>query len=115
MTQLTDDIFAVELPDYVNSSLEIEDDAIFWKDNSCYMGFDCVVIPSGDYKLISLTNCMTEQDAEKITKQELLGSWWNHEKPSYGLKSALESFQSLLKSKGLGIDKNYAIIKNTKQ
>lgn len=79
-------------------------------------------LPPGNYELIGISDEITEEQAEKIAEvavhmedyEELVkDGWWNYETGGLGaFSTALESFQSLLTSKGL--TKRYAIIKKLK-
>lgn len=84
----------------------------------------------GSYDLLFLSNRVTEEHAANIVHKGGIGTYRDyvyasekHEKlDEVGLfnallemkfKTAIESFNSLLKSKGLDTDKNYAIIEKT--
>lgn len=123
MMQLTDKYFAVEVPDWANGyRVEIIPQAdVFWL--VCYEIGDYdepkrekeIDLPPGTYRFLFTTKTATEEDARKVVKSIPCG----RKKIYKGVKddgneawyeSPLKSLHSLLRSKGLDPNKNYAII-----
>lgn len=118
LTQLTDNIFAVEIPE----------DAIYtrvFKDSSgeYLSGFQepLIPLPPGSYTLLFLSKEATEDDWKKVCDSDVGGGeidekiwleWFNYETDEYSFDTATESGYSLLRSKGLDPTKQYTIIKN---
>ena len=97
--------------------------------------FNCkyVEIPNNQYKIISTTNDITEEQCESIVekytnyeteREQLLdgmyedylqkGNYWVHDSSGiklWAFKTAKESLQSLIQSVGLDLKLNYLIIK----
>lgn len=78
-------------------------------------------LPPGNYELIGISSEITEEQAAGVVEvavhmedyEKLVrDGWWNYESEFATLKTALESFQSLLTSKGL--KGRYAILKQLK-
>lgn len=77
-------------------------------------------LPEGEYKFLFDTEDMTEDEAREIVEKDDPHPSWPHidlwenymkgEEYEY-LNTALESFRSLLKSKGLNTTKRYLILK----
>ena len=114
MMQLSKDIIAVEVPsDATDISIGIglgEDIELTWMSESC--GYNIIVINENWVSLIGITP-LSEEQAELIVE-------WVEEEQYYrdyrkdgwqGDIPAIQSFATLLESKGLDVNKKYAIIK----
>lgn len=108
MTQLTDDIYAVEVPDEAQYH-RVEHSAngeicelIFYKDSTDIDfpdeidEFKIVDLPTGTWRIICTTRTATPEQAKEITGEELY--------PSIALAG-------LCKAKGLDPNKNYVLLK----
>jgi hypothetical protein len=124
MTQLTENIFAIEVPEdaerfTLRATVHCENGSL-----SCYDKFNgketLILIPPGSYSFLCTSTEITEEQCKEIVPIEWggfagnvkgymvyfkPGEWWVDHEP---YKTALESFNSLLESKSLG---RVAIIK----
>lgn len=133
MTQLTDKIYAVEvpedllLPEYcfeksighmLNRGKGDDELVIRHRERSCGspIGKVTIDIPSGSYHFLFTTKTATEEDAKKVVEPQWMAQAGTV--PSYPdftgewagfLNQAVKSLQSLIRSKGLN-DKSYALI-----
>ena len=119
MTRLTENIFAVEIPEDVQNVI-ITDCMVCdnWADEE-FMPLER--LPHNDYTLLFLSKEATEDDWENVCDSDVGGGeldektwleWLNYETDEYSFDTATESGHRLLRSKGLDPSKNYAIIKN---
>lgn len=117
LTQLTENIFAVEIPgDAIN--ILVGRYFIYWDTNG---SSNELALPPGSYTLLFLSKEATEDDWKTVCDSDVGGGeldektwleWLNYETDEYSFDTATESGHRLLRSKGLDPSKNYAIIKN---
>lgn len=115
MIQLTEDIIAVEVPSDATDILLIHDNTrlAYFHPNYKRIDLDCRA-----ESLIGVTPLSEEQWKEVVDSKQIGDMteprWRDHQYGEfivYGLKSATESGLSLLESKGLDVNKRYAVIK----
>lgn len=119
MTQLTDKVWAVEVPDGAENvrvsqligtpKLFADLPGVLW----------AAKIPPGTYRFLFTTGTATEEDARKVVKTVLNGFYENYNtfidmSGFEGFGTAIESLASLLRSKGLDPKNNYALIEKLK-
>lgn len=117
MTQLTENIFTIEMPadaqPYILDSANGKEQGLFYKQpgNSSP---PWIVLPPGNYSFICASLTATEEEAANIVTKEDHFAYWNYEGPFVdqvpSCRTALESLHSLLRSKGLNPELNYAIL-----
>lgn len=119
MTQLTDKVFAIPMPDGAESC-EIRGGHRYrpYPLLSFYGKGEAVILPPGEFKIVVFnTKTATEEDARKVVEEDKRGfkHYWNDKgfvprgfNSRY--KTALESLHSLLRSKSLDPKNNYALI-----
>lgn len=138
MTKLTDKIWAVEVPQWQDAELHfqpsIEDmlndrpgmsELIIWYTakacGSPKIKMTAKLPMTGSYRFLFTTKTATEEDARKVVAKLNNGVYhdyaYSHFDPcdEYApcYLSALESLHSLLRSKSLDPENNYALIENT--
>lgn len=121
MIQLTEKVIAVEVPndEYENARLDIDDlTGIHLKYKNGSKMLHVNPRKNTEVSLIGVTPLSEEQWKEVVDSKQIgqmtEPRWRDHkygEFVLYGLKTATESGLSLLESKGLDINKKYAIIK----
>lgn len=74
-----------------------------------FRGYSVVDLPPGKWKLVGISNELKENECKKIVEWITMHKYRNYLYDGVGVDSDLESFTTLLLSKGL--NKRYAIIK----
>lgn len=115
MTQLTDKIWAVEVPNdaspYILDSANNKGQGLFWTQPGVQSP-PWKDLPPGTWRFLFTTKTATEEDARKVVAahgkhfRDYVRKFY---KMPLTVFTALESLSSLLRSKGLD-DKNYALI-----
>ena len=109
MTNLINNIFDFEVP-MDASDIQMHEGCITYY---CSEGTVRVTVPPGTWQLLFLTRDATDSDWEKVVERDSkYPEWWYKD---YELKSpfcynSTQSGHSLLRSKGLNLDKNYVLI-----
>lgn len=110
MTQLTNNIYAVQVPDDFEAT-QITEWTLYYKSSgrSYLIGLP----PKGSWQYLFTTKGCSEEDARKVVKELPVGQRYENYSGDYPVwyHTARESLQSLLRSKGLDDKKNYAILK----
>jgi len=133
MIQLTDKVFAIEVPEWASAFKIDQKPEIDFYELDCYeigeydepVKEKSISIPGGNWRYICTSKEITEAEAKGI----VLSSEWhfperhtryvdyahpydheNKQKWSEGFGTAKESLNSLLASKGLDVNKNYCLI-----
>lgn len=114
MTQLTENVFAVEVPEGA-SNFEIcnygLNDALEY---DYPQGHEVSDLPPGNWQLLCTTREASELQAACIVDSDGNG-WKDYDKTSitscYPFTSSCASLRSLLTSKGLDVNKNYVLLK----
>ena len=122
MIRLTKDIIAVEVPsDSTVKELTVTDNNRKQILDACTDKSKDIKVLVGNMSLIGVTPLSEEQWKEVVDSKQIGDMteprWRDHQYGEfilYGLKTATESGVSLLKSKGLDVNKKYAIIKMEK-
>lgn len=118
MTQLTDKVYAIPMPKGAESC-ELRG-AHFGRPYpllSFYGEGEAVELPPGEYQIVVFnTKTATEEQARKVVDR--YGKGWKdynmyHADKHIPYELAIDSFETLLRSKGLD-DKNYALIEKLK-
>lgn len=120
MTQLTEDVFAVEVPDkgrkfraqrpYKTSSMRLH-----YK-YGIEEQWNYIKLPPGTWQILCTTKEATEEQAKGIVEHDtFIGGYkdydterFHHEDPFI---KATDSLNSLITSKGLDVNKNYVLLK----
>lgn len=102
MIQLTDKVWAVEVPD----------DVIDFKNFIKRVKDDTVVVPAGRAHFICTNKTAIEEDARKVVRELPVGARYENYNGDYPVwyHTGRDSLHSLLRSKGLDPNKNYALI-----
>lgn len=138
MTQLTENLFAVEVPEgasnfkikphYVRNHIEERDEIkLIW--DSTQITHNWLILPAGNWQFICTTREATNGNAMGIVKSHysrsasynpVLGhyqtsgsstTFMDYMNGHCTFDSPLDSLRSLLASKGLDVNKNYALLK----
>lgn len=122
MVQLTDKIYAVQVPDDAQDfQFEIEPSEDWYRLNwlteidDVESGFygDWVQyhidLPPGSYQYLFTTKEATWEQAESVV--EKINGWYKNYEGDVLYSNPVDSLQSLLKAKSCDVNKNYAIIK----
>lgn len=126
MVQLTDKVYAVEVPEgssafkiiphlVRNAISEMDAIKLVWECEQITHSW--ATLPPGTWRFLFTTKMATEDDARKVVKN-YGGKYTDYEATEedyrlqdiYWYDNALQSLSSLLRSKGLDPDKNYALI-----
>src|SRR5688572_11367506 len=118
MTHLRENFFAVLVDDDAIGTPYIEEDRIRYTVSRISANSDSTYIGQGNYKPVCVTHRISERHAAMIVERQrgegkfrdyaISGSLAKY--GTYLLYTATASLTSLLKSKGLDTEKNYAII-----
>lgn len=120
MTQITDKVYAVEVPDDAK-------DIKILKGQPEILDYDypgksgerdtqwlnaMIDLPPGTWRFLFTTKTAKEEDARKAVKELPVGARWMNYNGDYPVwyHTARESLHSLLRSKGLDDKNNYALI-----
>lgn len=122
MTQLTDKVFAVEVPDDAKNfrfgkSERLKAKLFYNTTLDYFAGSQFIDLPPGTWRFLFTTNQATEEDARKVVEPYTLRgniryTDFTHE--YMWCDNAKDSLNSLLRSKDLDPKKNYAIIEKMK-
>ena len=113
MTNLINNIFAIEVPEDVIDCRLNSAGNILWPMLPGHVTTQPIDLPPGTWQLLFLTRDATDSDWEKMVERDSkYPEWWYKD---YELKSpfcynSTQSGHSLLRSKGLNPDKNYVLI-----
>lgn len=120
MTELKDNIFAIEMPEDAEScEIRGEHSKRPYQLLSFFGEGDAIDLPIGSWQFLFTTKEMSEKQARRIVKcnqdfvpgaKVQMAFYENYEGQYSSFPSAIASFESLLRSKGLDESKNYAII-----
>ena len=114
MTQLLKDIYAVEVPDGSKNHV-ITGNRITWKMNELKFWWDLKPLPPGNYVFLFTTKAAKEEDYRNLSLKSYGKMFFDYTSKLNGLAAhsltRKESFESLLRSKGLDPSSNFAIIK----
>jgi len=106
MTQLTKNIYAVEVPKDAEklqlTNIQVDTDLVYIDGDGIIRYVDS--LPEGQWSFICTSSDISEQQAHQLVGHH--GGFFKDythktDEPKHTLKTALESFSSLLKSKGL--------------
>lgn len=120
MTQLTENVFAVEVPeDATDIVVHNEPPKIIFTSkiqDPAQCGGDMIRLPPGSWQFICTTKEATEQQAKGIVGWLQIGDQlgyqdYRFDDPRFPYKLATQSLNSLCKAKGLDVSKNYALLK----
>lgn len=122
MIQLTDKVYAVEVPlnskkhhiSFTGKIATSIDQSIFFKheDEDELDEWTFRDLPPGSCRFLFATKTVTEEDARKVVRELPVGARWMNYNGDYPVwyHTGKESLRSLIRSKGLDPNKNYALI-----
>src|SRR5688572_2608461 len=116
MTHLRENFFAVLVDDDAIGTPYIEENRIRYTVSRISSSSDSTYIGQGNYKPLCVTHRIKELDAVKVVESHLypmtndIMGWRDYTDMDDLCGSPVQSLTSLLKSKGLDTEKNYAII-----
>jgi hypothetical protein len=107
ITHLTDNAIAVEVPDD-SGNFDVAEGSLYY--NAAYYGFGAIgrmkKLPPGKWKILGLSTELTEEQCEELVEQHFdTGEFKEYVLGFYQYRSAKQSFESLLRSKGI-VDRN---------
>lgn len=118
MVQITDKHFAIPMPKGAEScELRGAHRGRQFPLLSFYGEGEAVELPAGEYQIVVFnTSTATEEDAKKVVRELPVGARYENYNGDYPVwyHTGKESLRSLLRSKGLDENKNYAIIEKLK-
>jgi hypothetical protein len=117
MVHLRDNFFALQVDDDAIGEPFIEDGRLMYSVSRISCSLDSRMLPKGDYnyKPIYVTHSIPEIYAKLLVESYfgdnyVKGNYRNYDTMIMECQTATSSLTSLLKSKGLDTEKNYAII-----
>lgn len=117
MTQITDKVFAAEVPDDASNfrfgkSERLKYKLFYSTTLDYFAGSQFIELPPGTWRFLFTTKSATEEDARKVVRELPVGARYENYAGDYPVwyHTGKESLRSLLRSKGLDPNKNHALI-----